>query len=191
VTGALAQFGYAKSEQVRAAAASIVATARDDGGWHPNRQLAPGASRHAEPSCPFGTQNILRALIALRGGGMTGLDEYIDRAGRYLLEAWLRRGEPFRPVGFGIGGTFTKVTYPFVGYSLLKSVDTLSTIPTLRAQAGSREMLAAVMAKRTGEGTLRAESISNAWAGWDFGQKKVPSPWITVLAYQAAMRIGA
>jgi hypothetical protein len=124
-----------------------VGTSRTDGGWHPNRQLAAGSSRQAEPSCPFGTQNILRALISLRGAGIAGLDEEIDRAGRYLLDAWLRRGEPFRPVGFGIGGTFMKLTYPFVGYSLLKSVDTLSSIPTLRKQAGLREMLSEVMAR--------------------------------------------
>jgi hypothetical protein len=52
-------------------------------------------------------------------------------------------------------------------------------------------MLAAVLAKRDADGRLRAETISGVWAGWDFGQKKQASPWITALAYRAAFRIGS
>ena len=133
---------------------------------------------------------MLRALVALRDAGVPDLDESIRRAASCLLDTWQRRAEPFRPVGFGIGTAFRKLAYPFVGYSLLKSLDTLSALPESRSDPRVGEMLEAVLAKRDADGMLRAETVSNVWAGWDFGQKKSASPWITVLAYRAAERLG-
>lgn len=189
ITGALARFGYADEPAVRAAAEAMLEVERLDGGWRPNRQLAIGKPGEREPSCPFGTQNVLRALIALREAGVPGLDQATEQAASCLLEAWERRGEPFRPVGFGIGTTFMKLAYPFNGYGLLKSLDTLSAVPALRGDARLAEMLDTVLAKRDAGGMLRAETISNVWSDWDFGQKKAPSPWITMLAYRAALRL--
>jgi len=191
VTGALAQFGYGDEPAVRSAARAAVAAVRLDGGWRPSKLLAVGTKGEAEPSCPFGTQNVLRALVALRAAGVPELDGPIDHAAAYLLDAWARRSEPYRPVGFGIGSTFMKLAYPFVGYALLKSLDTLSAIPEVASDRRLGEMLAAVLAKRDADGRLRAETISGVWAGWDFGQKKQASPWITALAYRAAFRIGS
>ena len=36
---------------------------------------------------------------------------------------------------------------------------------------------------------LRAESIYKYWKGFDFGQKKAPSPWITLLALRVIKRV--
>jgi hypothetical protein len=189
VSEALARFGYGDESPVRGAARAALAAVRLDGGWRPSRQLAIGTKGEAEPSCPFGTQNVLRALVALRNSGVPDLDEAIVHAANNLLVAWQRRSEPYRPVGFGIGSTFMKLAYPFVGYALLKAVDALSAVPEVRMDERLLEMLYAVLAKRDADGMLRAETIAAVWNGWDFGQKKMPSPWITAVAYRAAARM--
>jgi len=54
----------------------------------------------------------------------------------------------------------------------------------------TREMLDIIEAKATPEGKFIPESIYRAWKDWDFGQKKIPSPWITFLVYRIFYRLG-
>ena len=63
-TYALARFGYLDDPRLQDAYDHIAAWQRLDGGWHPNKLNLPGNERQAEPSCPFGTVNVLRALGA-------------------------------------------------------------------------------------------------------------------------------
>lgn len=121
MTYALARFGYLDDPRLNRAYDQLMAWQRLDGGWHPNKLNLPGEEREAEPSCPFGTLNVLRAVVAnpsLRDSVVA------DSAAEYLLTCWERRGEPYRPVGFGIGSSWDKVQYPFVQYQLLKEIDT-------------------------------------------------------------------
>jgi hypothetical protein len=55
---------------------------RLDGGWHPNQEALPGGTREREPSCPFGTGNMLRALV-VHPEHQAGVEA--RRAGEYLL----------------------------------------------------------------------------------------------------------
>jgi hypothetical protein len=107
ITGALARFGYRDDPRLQPAIDHIRSTQRLDGGWHPNALLQPGARRESEPSCPFGAIHVLRAAAAI-GGDL--LDTVGPRAANHLLDCWARRDEPFRPVGFGIGTTFAKLS---------------------------------------------------------------------------------
>jgi hypothetical protein len=186
VTGALARFGFRDDPRLEPAIAHIRSTQRLDGGWHPNARLQPGASREAEPSCPFGTVHVLRAAAAV-GGEL--LDAVGPPAADYLLHCWGRRDEPFRPVGFGMGTTFAKLAYPFATYGILSLVDALTAVPAARPDERLAAMVGAVEAAR-GEDGYRAATVSAAWANFDFGQKKQPSPWITVLVARAVRRMG-
>ncbi len=185
MTYALARFGYLDDPRLQHAYEQLEAWQRLDGGWHPNKLNLPGGERESEPSCPFGTVNVLRAMAAhpkLREGKAAA------RAAGYLMECWERRAEPYRPVGFGIGSTWDKVQYPFVQYQLLKTVDALVQIPTARQDARLREMVERLAGKRDADGKWMAESVNRPWNDFDFGQKKQPSAWITFLALRAIQR---
>jgi hypothetical protein len=124
MTYALARFGYLDDPRLQHAYDQLTEWQRLDGGWHPNKLNLPGNEREKEPSCPFGTLNVLRAVVVyptLRHS------EVAQQAADYLLYCWEHRADPFRPVGFGIGSTWDIVQYPFVQYQLLKTVDTLSS----------------------------------------------------------------
>jgi hypothetical protein len=188
MTYALARFGYGDDPRLGRAYAQIAAWQRDDGGWHPNQANLPGGKGAAEPSCPFGTGNVLRALAAhpqWRGSAVA------ERGAGYLLTCWERRAEPYRPVGFGIGSTWLKSQYPFVQYQFLKTVDTLSRIPAAGADPRYREMVAHLESKRDDAGRWSAEGVNKPWSAFDFGQKKTPSPWITLLALGILRRSAA
>lgn len=186
MTYALARFGYADDPRLRAAFDHIVAWQRLDGGWYPNEKCLPGAEREKEPSCPFGTLNILRAL-GVHPSHAKG--KPAKRATEFVLTCWERRKEPFRPIGFGTGKSYLKVQYPFVQWQLLKTLDALSLIPSAHKDKRFQEMIQTLVEKRDSEGTWTPESINKSWDGFDFAQKKQPSPWITFVAMRVLKRI--
>jgi hypothetical protein len=187
MTYALARFGYLDDPRVQRAYEQLEQWRRLDGGWHPNKLNLPGNEREADPSCPFGTVNVLKAVIAnpaLRGS------ETAKAAAEFLLTAWARRGEPYRPVGFGIGASWDKTQYPLVHYGLLKTLDTLSLVDGIEADNRYQEMLDRLRSKQSPDGKWLAESVNKPYSGFDFGQKKQPSPWITFLALRILNRSG-
>jgi hypothetical protein len=185
MTYALACFGYLDDARLERAYQQLVSWQRLDGGWHPNTLNLPGNAREGEPSCPFGTVNVLRA-VGVHAELRTG--EVAQRAADFVLSCWTRRAEPYRPVGFGVGSTWDKVQYPFVQYQLLKTVDTLSMLPGVRADPRYQEMVERLKSKRNADGLWLVESVNKPWSAFDFGQKKEPSPWATLLALRVLVR---
>lgn len=186
MTYALAVFGYLGDERLERAYAYALNWQRLDGGWHPNALNLPGGKKEAEPSCPFGTVNVLRALAAHPQHRQSNTAR---RAAELLLDLWERR-DGYRPVGFGIGSTWKKLQYPLVQYQVLKTLDTLSMIPAVHSDPRYREMLNLLLSKRNPDGTWTADGINKPYAAFDFGQKKAPSGWLTFLAVRILMRSG-
>jgi hypothetical protein len=185
MTYALARFGYLDDPRLGRAYEYIEAWQRKDGGWHPTEACQAGHEREDDPSCPFGTVNVLRAVAAnpsMREG------EVSRRGVKNVLELWERREEPYRPVGFGMGSTFNRLQYPFVQHQLLKTVDTLSNFPAALRDSRFGEMLDAVVEKQTDDGTFKPEGVNKPYAEFDFGQKKAPSPWLTFIIARASLR---
>src|SRR5204863_9440009 len=138
--------------------------------------------RENDPSCPFGTVNVLRAVAT----HPTLKESAVAKRGvEEVLTLWERRKEPYRPVGFGMGTAFGRLQYPFVQHQLLKTVDTLSNFSTALADKRFDEMLSTVTEKQTTEGLFKPEGVNKPYAEFDFGQKKTPSPWITFLVARA------
>jgi hypothetical protein len=55
-------------------------------------------------------------------------------------------------------------------------------LPWIKGDQRLEELKALIAQKADAEGRFTPESIWTAWKGWDFGQKKVPSPYLTFLA---------
>jgi hypothetical protein len=64
MTYALAKFGYLEDPRLQRAYDYLTDWQRLDGDWQPTEACLPGREREREPSCPFGTVNVPRAVAA-------------------------------------------------------------------------------------------------------------------------------
>jgi hypothetical protein len=71
----------------------------------------------------------------------------------------------------------------------LHVLDVLSGFSWLKDDPRLIEMANLVKSKADSEGKFTPESEWEAWKGWDFGQKKQPSRWLTFLVLQTLRRI--
>jgi len=106
-----------------------------------------------------------------------------------LLNLWDQRKER-RPYLFAMGTDFAKLKAPLIWYDIIHVLDVLSQYPWLRDDPRLLQMLAIVEQKRDDQGRFTPESVWMAWKGWDFGQKKQPSPWLTFLVLRILKRLG-
>jgi hypothetical protein len=90
---------------------------------------------------------------------------------------------------FFMGTDFRKLKVPLVWYDLIHVLDVLSRFDWLRNDARLREMLALLESKMDVHGRFTLESVWTAWKDWEFGQKKIPSRWLTLLACRIMLRM--
>jgi hypothetical protein len=183
---ALCAFGLGDDARVRAAAQYLVDLIRDNG-W-PCAATADvgkfrGPGRKTDP-CPYANLVMLKAL-----GQMP---EWIDSPAAHtgvetLLSLWEKRQET-RPYLFAMGTDFDKLKAPLVWYDILHVLDVLTQFPWLQGDSRLREMADVVEAKADEQGRFTAESVWKAWGDWEFGQKRNPSRWVTLLALRALKR---
>ena len=93
------------------------------------------------------------------------------------------------PYMFFMGTDFRKLKVPLVWYDLVHVLDVLSRFEWLKNEARLREMLGILTNKLDPRGQLTIESIWTAWKDWEFGQKKTPSRWLTLLAWRIITRL--
>ena len=186
---ALLKFGLGDDARVDAAAAHLVGLVRDNG-WpcavSPELGHWRGPGRKEDP-CPFATLAMLKALAqapAWRDGAAASAG-----AGS-LLALWTGSRER-HPYIFYMGNDFRKLKAPFIWYDLLHVLDVLSQFPSLRDDPRLQEMTAVLVGKAGEQGRFTPESVWQAWSGWEFGQKKVPSRWLTLLALRILRRMGS
>jgi hypothetical protein len=77
------------------------------------------------------------------------------------------------------------------GYDLLHVLDVLSRFPWLAGDARLQDMLAVLRQKGDEAGRFTPESVWTAWKDWEFGQKRAPSRWLTLLCWRVIRRIEA
>ncbi|MBD3171275.1 hypothetical protein GF326_02260 [Candidatus Bathyarchaeota archaeon] len=134
--------------------------------------------------CPYANLIALKAL---------SLSDYRDTdAVRNGIDSHILQWEN-RNIGrirmFGIGSTFKKLKYPNVWYDILHVVEVLSRYPYALEYQQFWEMWEIIKKKQTSGGGFVPESIWRAWSDWSFGQKKEPSPWMTLRILEIADRI--
>jgi len=184
---ALVQFGLGADPRVRAAAQYLAGLVRENG-WpcaaSPELGRFRGPGRKDDP-CPYANLVMLRALAAMPEWG----DSAASRAGAEAALSLWTRSRDLHPYLFHMGTDFRKLKAPLVWYDILHLLEVLTRFPWLRGDPRLQEMAAAVKAKAGEGGRFTAESVWKAWAEWDFGQKREPSRWLTLLVLRALARI--
>jgi hypothetical protein len=144
-----------------------------------------GPGKKGSP-CPYANLVMLRALSQLPGQR----DSNASREGvRALLDLWRDRKER-RPFLFAMGTHFNRLKAPLIWYDILHVLDVLSQFPIALEDPRLGEMIDLLLEKIGNDGRFTAESIWKAWSDWEFGQKKMPSMWITLLSHRIMKRMG-
>ena len=185
---ALATLGLADDPRVERAAAHLAGLARENG-W-PCAVASRlggfrGPGRKGDP-CPYATLVATKALAALPRWRES---EPVRIGAEALLSLWQGRRER-RPYMFAMGSGFAKLKAPLIWYGALHLFDVLSRLPWLRDDPRLAELAGLAAAKADDQGRFTPESVWQAWKRWDFGQKREPSPWVTLLAQRALRRLG-
>ena len=175
----LAKFGYREDSRVIKSAKTLIELIRENG-WpckvSENFGKFRGPGRKDDP-CPYATLISLKALSQFP----SLKDSKACRIGAStILELWDQRNER-RPYLFAMGSSFKKLKAPLIWYDILNVADTLTNFPFLGTDDRLHEIIKLVRSKANKDGSYLPESIWTAWKDWDFGQKKVPSPWLTFL----------
>ena len=184
----LLKLGLREDPRVQVATQHLVSLIRDNG-WPcavtPDLGKFRGPGAKADP-CPYANLVMLKAL--------SQMPELRDQEAAHigaetLLTLWEQRRER-RPYMFAMGSTFSKLKAPLIWYDILHVVEVLTQFSWLGEDARLPEMVELVKAKADEEGRFTAESVWMAWKGWDFGQKREPSRWLTLLIRRMLRRVG-
>ncbi|MGD6806902.1 MAG: hypothetical protein ACQCN4_08080 [Candidatus Bathyarchaeia archaeon] len=184
----LAKLGYANDARVQKAAAYLAGLVFPNG-WHctVSKELGKfrGPGKKDEP-CPYATLATLKMLLQF--------DEWKNsQAAHYgaecLLYLW-QNSLTMHPYIFYMGTDFRKLKAPFVWYDILHVLDVLSQCSWLKTDSRLLDMAGVVRSRADVEGKFTPQSEWQVWRGWDFGQKKQPSRWLTFLVTRAFKRLG-
>jgi hypothetical protein len=183
----LARLGVLQDSRLRRGHEWLVRRQRRDGGFWCKDTGQIGGPREKEPSCAMATMFVLGALAQhreLRNSEAAG--KGVD----FLFGCWENKGKiKYAGHDSQIGTDWDKLKYPFTDYKILKFLDVLSQFEHAKRRLRESEMVNILLSKRDKNGMFTPESIVEAWADFDFGQKEKPSRWITFLALRIARRI--
>ena len=93
------------------------------------------------------------------------------------------------PYMFYMGTDFRKLKAPSCWYDIVSVAGVLSKYEFARDDLRFLEMINHIKSKQDENGLFTPESIYLKLKDWDFGQKKVPSPYLTYLCYQIFERL--
>jgi hypothetical protein len=183
----LAKLGYGSDPRLERAYRWLMDRQRLDGGFWCKNMGLPGRPREREPSCAFGTLCVLGALAQ---NSELRESEVAKRALKFLLRCWENRGKvKYAGHDSQIGRGWEKLKYPFTDYRILKYLDILSRFESARKDRRMIPMMGLLISKQDERGRFTPESIHKCWSGFDFGQKKEPSRWITMIVYRIMRRM--
>jgi len=184
---ALARLGLTEDSRVQRAARYLSGLVRENG-WpcvgSPEIGTFRGPGNKSDP-CPYANLVMLKALAIF--------PEWQDHpATRQGVEAqltlWAERRER-HPYIFWMGTDFCKLKAPLVWYDLLHVLEVLTQFPWACHDERLHDMTTILTSKADLEGRFTPESVWKAWSEWDFGQKRRPSAWLTVIAQRILRRI--
>jgi hypothetical protein len=135
--------------------------------------------------CPYATLIMLNL--------MSEIDEYRDSdVARNCVDAILSLWENSldrHPYMFYMGTDFRKLKAPAIWYDVVSVADCLSKFKYARADARFIQMIDLIRGKQDTSGMFTPESVYQKCNGWDFGQKKAVSPYLTYLCVRLLKRL--
>ncbi len=185
----LAKLGYGSDRRLKKAYEWLMHRQRRDGGFWCKDTGQPGRPREKEPSCAFATLCVLSALAQnpeLRNSSIA------KKSSEFLFRCWDNRGKiKYAGHDSQIGTGWEKLKYPFTDYRILKYLDTLNQLESAKKNNRIGIMIDLLFSKRDSNGRFYAESIHKVWSSFDFGQKALPSRWITLIVYRIIKRLSS
>jgi hypothetical protein len=186
---ALAKFGLYNDPAVKAAINHLARLVHANG-WPcaVSKELGKfrGPGRKDDP-CPFANLAMLKALSEVEGWPNS---PECHTGAETLLALW-SASTTQHPYIFYMGTDFRKLKVPFVWYDLMHVLDVLSRFAWLREDPRLLDMLGIMLSKADSDGRFTLESVWTAWKDWEFGQKKEPSRWLTLMAWRILGRVEA
>ena len=136
--------------------------------------------------CPYASLIMLKLLSAI--------PEYCEseiaaNTANGLLSLWENSLER-HPYMFYMGTDFRKLKAPAMWYDLVSVADILSHFESVKSDVRFVEMAVMIKSKQDNNELFTPEAVFQKFKGWDFGQKKNPSPYLTYLCYRILERIG-
>ncbi|HEC31196.1 MAG TPA: hypothetical protein ENI41_01750 [Deltaproteobacteria bacterium] len=89
---------------------------------------------------------------------------------------------------FGRSKRFWTLKYPFVWYNALYLAEVLTRFEFVKTEKLVQELVTWIEQAQDNEGRFTPTSMFMAYKGWDFANKKEPSPWITFLCCRILKR---
>jgi len=178
---ALVKFGLGEDPAVKKAIKYLTEIICDTG-WSCKVSMTLGSFRgpgRKEDPCPYATLVMLKLL--------SEVEELCESPACHtgaetLLNLWENSLEK-HPYIFYMGTDFRKLKIPFIWYDLMHVLQVLSQFPWLRSDPRLLDMIGLLKSKMDDKGRFTVESQWTAWKDWEFGQKKEPSRWLTLMAW--------
>jgi len=135
--------------------------------------------------CPYATLimlNLLAEIEEYRSGDTAkcGVD--------VILSLW-ENSHVRHPYMFYMGTDFRKLKAPAIWYDIVSVADCLSKFEFAKADTRFCEMLSIIKEKQNKDGMFTPESVYQKCKGWDFGQKKTVSPYLSYLCMRLFERV--
>ncbi|MCK5149232.1 hypothetical protein KAR48_20930 [bacterium] len=89
---------------------------------------------------------------------------------------------------FGRSKKFWTLKYPFVWYNALYMADVLTRFDFLKGDPLVQELIEWIIDSQDEQGRYTSTSMFMCYKGWDFADKKLCSPWITMLCCRILRR---
>lgn len=137
--------------------------------------------------CPYASLIMLKLLSATPDYSES--DIAVDTA-KHILSLWESSLERHSYM-FYMGTDFRKLKAPAMWYDIVSVVDVLSHFECIQSDKRFMEMASIIKNKQDSNGWYTPEAVYQKCKGWDFGQKKNPSPYMTYLCYRIFARIKA
>jgi len=143
-----------------------------------------GPGRKEDP-CPYATLIFLKLLLATPDYAKNDL---VLQSALNLLDLW-ETNRISHPYMFYMGTDFRKLKAPALWYDIVSVCDALSLVEGIKNDARLSEILDIIRSKQDKDGMFTPESVYLKLADWDFGQKKIPSPYLTYLIRRIFQRM--
>ena len=105
-----------------------------------------------------------------------------------ILSLWENSLER-HPYMFYMGTDFRKLKAPAMWYDIVSVTDCFSKFDFVKTDSRFCEMIDLIKKKQDADGLFTPESVYQKFKGWDFGQKKTPSPYLAYLCERIFRRV--